>query len=239
MLRSPIASQLPLLLAALLVSTACGRDTGETGRPSSSGVTLTIVSGSENEGLEPILQSFARQRGFTVEMRYLGSVQISLLLENGAPEGIDAVWPASTLWITLGDRRRVVRHAASISRSPVVFGVKRSVADSLGWVGRQGVRVAEILAAADAGRLRFAMASATQSNSGASAYLAFLHALAGSPEVLSLEHLEDPELPLPGSSAPLVGRTFLRRLRLARGDGGRAVGPIRRHGQLRVHGDRG
>src|SRR5262245_66696516 len=38
------------------------------------------------------------------------------------------------------------------------------------------------------------MTSATQSNSGASAYLGYLHAFAGSPEVLTLAHLQAPQV---------------------------------------------
>jgi Ca-activated chloride channel family protein len=38
------------------------------------------------------------------------------------------------------------------------------------------------------------MTSASQSNSGAAAYLGFLHALAGSPQVLTLAHLEQEAL---------------------------------------------
>jgi Ca-activated chloride channel family protein len=65
------------------------------------------------------------------------------------------------------------------------------VAEALGWIGRE-VRVADILAAAEAGQLRFMMTSASQSNSGANAYLGFLSAFAGSPDVLTSQHLHDP-----------------------------------------------
>lgn len=175
------------LIGALMVLPACARRAAEDGP---GGPVLRIISGSENETLEPLVQELARTAGGRVEIKYLGSVDIALALEAGAPDA-DAVWPANSLWVVLGDRRRLVEHAESVYRSPVVFGVKRSVAEHLGWVGRQDVRVEEILGAAERGALRFAMTSATQSNSGASAYLGFLHALAGSPDVLTSEHLAD------------------------------------------------
>jgi Ca-activated chloride channel family protein len=56
------------------------------------------------------------------------------------------------------------------------------------------VTVDDILAAAEAGDLRFAMTSASQSNSGASAYLGFLSAFAGAPEVLRSQDLRRPEV---------------------------------------------
>jgi Ca-activated chloride channel family protein len=149
-----------------------------------------IVSGSENEGLEPIIQHFAKEHRVGIEMRYKGSVDTMLMLQEGKAINADAVWPANSLWITLGDVLKAVKHEKSILRSPVVFGVKRSVAQQLGWIGKD-IRIADVLEAARAGKLRFAMTSATQSNSGASAYFGFLYAMAGSPPILRQDHLED------------------------------------------------
>src|SRR5947209_14624292 len=82
---------------------------------------LAILSGSENASLEPLLKRFGERNGIAVRLDYLGSVDIMLQLENGAPQ-YDAVWPANSLWVDLGDRQKVVKHAESIMRSPVVFG---------------------------------------------------------------------------------------------------------------------
>ncbi|MEZ5337104.1 MAG: VWA domain-containing protein [bacterium] len=189
-----------LLLAALLLGACVDRNSGgagsgtATGRGGSfSGVSLSIISGSENEGLEPLIQRFAADNGASISMQYKGSVDIMLELAQGSGMPYDAVWPANSLWISLGDSQRVVKHSESIMRSPVVLGVKHSVAERLGWVGSE-VRVQDILDAAEAGQLRFGMTSATQSNSGASAYIGYLYAFAGQPEVLTLEQLDDPQL---------------------------------------------
>jgi Ca-activated chloride channel homolog len=180
------ASRLLLgLLIPVLLLAGCGG--GSASKPK---LTLSLVSGSENQTLEPILQRFAKDEGVAIDVTYLGSVDIMLQLQKGAP-GYDAVWPASSLWITLGDKQRVVKNAQSILRSPVVLGVKRSVAERLGWVGKD-VTVEEILAAAEAGKLRYMMTSATQSNSGAMAYFGYLYAFAGRPEVLTTDTLQDP-----------------------------------------------
>lgn len=40
----------------------------------------------------------------------------------------DAVWPASSMWITMGDIKHVVKDQVSTSTTPVVFGVKQSKA---------------------------------------------------------------------------------------------------------------
>lgn len=198
LLRLPIPRL--ALVGLVVLALACGGGS-ESGGPAldpnpraGGGTTLDIVSGSENEGLEPVIHEFARARGVEIRMHYRGSVDISLDLAQGAAVDFDAVWPANSLWIVLGDREKVVRHEKSILRSPVVFGVRKSVAEELGWTRNRDVRVADLLEAAESGALRFAMTSATQSNSGASAYLGFLHALAGSPDVLTDEHLADPEV---------------------------------------------
>jgi Ca-activated chloride channel family protein len=148
-----------------------------------------IVSGSENQTLQPLLDRFGAQNGVRIRMDYRGSVDIMALLESGAAEA-DAVWPANSLWITLGDSQRRVKDARSIFWSPVVFGVKKSVAQSLGWTGKE-ISVETILKAAEAGKLRYMMTSATQSNSGASAYLGYLYAFAGKPDVLTSAHLRN------------------------------------------------
>ena len=107
-----------LFLLLALVTTSCDK-------PSAN---FIIYSGSENEALEPIVQDFAKSRNIAVTMVYMGSVDIANALHDGKAIEADAVWPASRLWLTLGDTQKVVRDDTSIMREPVIFGVKRSVA---------------------------------------------------------------------------------------------------------------
>ena len=154
-------------------------------------VPLSIVAGSENKTLEPLMKDWAKSNGVDLTITYLGSVDISRELEKGPAGAYDAVWPANSLWIALGDTQKVVKHQESILRSPVVLGLKKSIAEKLGWVGRTDVTVQMIAKAATDKEFRLAMTSATQSNSGASAYFGFLYALAGSPDVLTMANLAD------------------------------------------------
>lgn len=155
-------------------------------------VPLAIVAGSENKTLEPLMTEWAARNNVALSVTYQGSVDISRELEKGAKGAYDAVWPANSLWIALGDGQKVVKHSESILRSPVVFALKASIARRLGWVGRQDITVQMITEAAQGNQFRLAMTSATQSNSGASAYIGFLYALAGSPDVLTMDNLADP-----------------------------------------------
>ena len=190
---------LALLCAAGLALTGCGgggresaEDSGADSVLGSGRETLRILSGSENEELEPILENFAEEQNVRIEMTYQGSLDIMRAL--GREEiPYDGVWPASSLWLSVGDTNFKVKHTESISITPVVFGIRQSLAEELGFVGRE-VSVNDLLEAIRGGNLRFCMTSATQSNSGASAYIGFLYALLGNPEVITSEDLEDPGL---------------------------------------------
>ena len=187
------------ILALTLILTACGpapSDSTDSGRDHvfdyGGDVTLRILSGSENQELEGILDDFARERGVNIEMDYQGSLDIMRTLQ-GESIDYDAVWPASSLWLTAGDTQYRVKHAQSISITPVVFGIRQSLAEELGFVGRE-VSVADLLDAIRSGQLNFCMTSATQSNSGCSAYIGFLYALLGNPDVITSESLQTPGL---------------------------------------------
>ncbi|MBO5238315.1 MAG: VWA domain-containing protein [Lachnospiraceae bacterium] len=159
---------------------------------SGGGETIRILSGSENKELGEILEQCAKETGVTIEMTYKGSVDIMTELQSGAAD-YDAVWPASGLWLSLGDTNHLIKYDESISTTPVVFGIKQSLAEKLGFVGKD-VSVSDILTAIESGKLSFCMTSATQSNSGASAYIGFLYALLGKSEGLTEADLDDPEL---------------------------------------------
>ena len=133
------------------------------------------------------MENFAQRENIRIEMTYQGSLDIMRLLgEEEIP--YDAVWPASSLWLSVGDTGHRIKHAESISITPVVFGIRKSLAEDLGFVERE-VSVNDLLEAIQSGKLRFCMTSATQSNSGASAYIGFLYALLGNPEVITEEDL--------------------------------------------------
>jgi Ca-activated chloride channel family protein len=169
-----------LAFAAALGLAACSRPKSE----------FTIISGSENRSLEPIVQAFCQKQRVTCHIHYKGSLDIGLAIAENRID-FDAVWPANSIWIDLFDKRKVVRDLTPIMRSPVILGVRRSKAEELGWVGRD-VTTADIVEAVKAKRLTFLATSATQSNSGAGAYIAMLSAALGHPDAISVDDLEKP-----------------------------------------------
>ncbi|NLZ88751.1 MAG: VWA domain-containing protein [Clostridiales bacterium] len=189
-----MSAALALLLALMLFLSACTKEKTDTGDnpptigESSYPITLRIVSGSENKELEPLLSRFSKENRIALDMKYQGSVEISRILgQDTVP--YDAVWPASSMWISLGDTKHRVKYTESVSITPVVFGIRQSLARELGFVGTQ-VSVRDILAQIQNGKLSFCMTSATQSNSGCSAYIGFLYALLGNPEIITSQSLQ-------------------------------------------------
>ena len=162
---------------------------------------IRIASGSENKEVSGAIEQAAKQSKVSVTVDYMGSLDVMDALRNKghhAGRDYDAVWPASSMWITMGDIKHVVKDQVSTSTTPVVFGVKQSKAEELGWANTDGttklVSTKDIMDAVKAKKLSFAMTSATQSNSGASAYMAFLTALNGGKSALTKDDLNDASL---------------------------------------------
>jgi Ca-activated chloride channel family protein len=141
----------------------------------------------------PLVQEFCQSRRANCTVRFQGSLDIALALKPGNDPEADAVWPAASIWIDMFDTARRVKSVKSIAQMPVILGVRRSEAQELGWIGAK-VTTKDILAAVEGGRLKFLMTSATQSNSGASAYLAMLAAGIGKPDLIESGDLDKPEV---------------------------------------------
>jgi Ca-activated chloride channel family protein len=178
----------------------CSEDSADSGKSRLSvskiagkSVKLSIIAGSESKEIEDIIISCGRKNGIDVHMHYSGSVDMMLAMKNEDFK-YDAVLPASSIWLRLGDQQfHRVKEEASIMRSPVGLGVKKSIAASLDWIDKE-VTIGDILKAVRSKHLQFAMTSATQSNSGFSSYIGMLIALAGNPDVLTRQHLEQEAL---------------------------------------------
>ena len=188
-----------LIFSVLLTAAGCSISPGTSEQPDdsafsagNSGTIIRILSGSENQELEDIISDCAAQAGVRVEMDYKGSVDIMRELQGGA-EDYDAVWPASSIWVSMGDDHHLIKHSQSISITPVVFGIRQSLARDLGFT-EGDVSVKDILTVIQNGQMTFCMTSATQSNSGASAYIGFLYALLGKQEGLTAQDLENEQL---------------------------------------------
>jgi Ca-activated chloride channel homolog len=182
--------------AVLTLVAGCGGDGGDSGRrlevgPQNAAVTLRVLAGSELLDLEPVLTEAAAATGVRIELDPVGTLDGAEAVVSGAAEADhDAIWFSSNRYLALqpGAQARLGT-ATDIMSSPVVLGLRRSVAERLGWVGRP-VTWAEIAAAAGARRFTYGMTDPSASNSGFSAVVAVATALVGAGSALTLEQAE-------------------------------------------------
>ncbi|MBO5397869.1 MAG: substrate-binding domain-containing protein [Clostridia bacterium] len=149
-----------------------------------------IISSSENQDLDKYLKEYANQKDITLEIDYAGTLDIMEKLNSG--EEYDAVWASNSMWVYMLENVST-SNSKSTSINPVVFGIKKKKAEELGFTDRE-IYTADIVNAIKSGDLKFSMSNPTQTNTGATAYLGLLTTLAGSPEVLREEHLQDEQL---------------------------------------------
>jgi Ca-activated chloride channel family protein len=176
------------------------------------GVTLRVLAGSELTDLAPILDEAAAATGVRVELVPIGTLDGAAVVASGAADAVyDAVWFSSNRYLALqpGAQERLGT-ATDVMSSPVVLGLRRSVAERLGWVGRP-VTWSEIAAAAGARAFTYGMTDPSASNSGFSAVVAVATALVGSGAALTAEQA--------ASTAPAL-RDFFAAQTLAAGSSG-------------------
>ncbi|QYN36564.1 VWA domain-containing protein [Pseudonocardia sp. DSM 110487] len=180
--------------------------------PSDAPVTLRVLAGSELLDLEPVLTQAGEATDVRIQLEPIGTLDGAEAVASGAAEtDHDAIWFSSNRYLALqpGAQARLGT-AIDIMSSPVVLGLRRPVAERLGWVGRP-VTWAEIAAAAGARQFTYGMTDPSASNSGFSAVVAVATALVGAGSALTLEQAE--------STVPAL-RDFFAAQTLAAGSSG-------------------
>ena len=152
---------------------------------------LKIISSQENKQSEDIIENYAQNKGYNIDIEYAGTLDIISKLNAG--ENYDAVWLSNSIWSYMIDSSVKVSNSKCTSINPVIFGIKKSKAQELGFINNT-VYTKDIVQAIADGKLKFSMSNPTSTNSGASAYLGMLSTLAGNPEVLTETALNDENL---------------------------------------------
>ena len=154
--------------------------------------TFRLISSSENRILDSDIKKFAKDNKMNIEIEYDNTLNIMRRLNKG--ESFDGVWLSNSIWQYMINSSIVsITDSKSTSINPIIFGIKKSKAEELGFVGKD-VYMSDILSAISDGKLTFSMSNPTTTNSGASAYLGLVSTLAGNPEVLTSEMLESDDL---------------------------------------------
>lgn len=148
-----------------------------------SGNTMTVLAGSELKDIEPLLDEIERETGVRLEFEYIGTLDGVEALLSGAE--YDLAWFSHARYLSLlaGDSGLIVTQEKTML-SPVVMGVKESVAREFGWIDNTAVTWQDIADKAAAGDLRFAMTNPASSNSGFTSLVGVAAALSGSSDAL-------------------------------------------------------
>jgi Ca-activated chloride channel family protein len=142
--------------------------------------TLRVLASGELADLEPILEQAAHATGVSVQLTLADSLSSSRLVAEGQAAGrYDAVWLSSIRYLAmLAGAMAKLDGSTPIMSSPVVVGVRSSVARRLGW-DHTAVSWSDIAAAAGAHRFSFGMEDPGRSDSGLSALVGVATAVAG------------------------------------------------------------
>lgn len=151
-----------------------------------------IIASTSTRSMESDLKKFGRKQGINIDIDYYGDLEIVDIL-NDDSSNYDAVWISNSIWLYMLSNSYLVTDSKSILIDPVVMGIKKSRAEELGLTNGD-VYNKDLLNAIREQKLKYVMASVTKTNTGATTYLSFLNSLAGNPEVLTEDILDDEKL---------------------------------------------
>lgn len=152
---------------------------------------FSLITTPENKALESVLEKYAANNDIELKITYADDLEIVEKLNSG--EKYDAIWSSNSIWLDMINSSVKTSNLKSTSITPIVFGIKKSVAERLGLIDKK-VTMNDLLTLIKNGDLKFSMANPIMTNSGASAYFNILSALAGNPEVLTINHLQNSKL---------------------------------------------
>lgn len=149
-----------------------------------------ILSNPDNQEFMNELIEYGDDNDIDIVVEYADDLESLDILESS--QYYDAVWMSNSIWLYMLNNVNIV-NSKSVSINPVVMGIKKSKAESLGFVDND-IYNKDIVEAIKNGKLKYVMTSVTKTNTGLTAYLGFLNSLAGSPEILSSKDLKNQSL---------------------------------------------
>jgi Ca-activated chloride channel family protein len=138
--------------------------------------TLAVLAGSELQDLEPFFDEIAAETQVCLEPTYTGTLNGTETIVAGTDH--DLAWFSHSKYLDLlTEGSSTIAASTPTMLSPVTIGVRRSLAERLGWTDGE-VSWTDLESAATSGDLRFAMTNPVSSNSGFTALVAVATALA-------------------------------------------------------------
>lgn len=151
-----------------------------------------IIASTSTKAMDEEIIKYGKKNGINVVIEHYGDLEIVDIL-NDDSSNYDAVWISNSLWLYMLDNSYLTTDSKSIVIDPVVMGIRKSKAEELGFVNKD-IYNKDILDAIKDNKLKYIMSSVTKTNTGATSYLSFLNSLAGSPEVLTEDMLNNDSL---------------------------------------------
>ncbi len=152
---------------------------------------FVILSNEDNSVYDDDIIKFGKDNHIDISIIHKDDLEaIDMLANDSKP--YDAVWLSNSTWLYMLQNVKTT-NSKSININPVVFGVKKSKAKQLGFIDEK-IYNKDIVNAIKDKKLSYVMSSVVKTNTGLVAYLSFLNTLAGSPEILTSEMLEDESL---------------------------------------------
>ncbi|MFG2042034.1 VWA domain-containing protein [Dactylosporangium sp. NPDC048998] len=188
---------LVVVAAALLLGACTDHGSSGTAKPDESegpflkgSGTLRVLASSELADLQPILADARQATGVDVQLQATGTLDgVENVVSGNAAKQYDAIWFASNRYLQLhpaaGDK---IGTATKVATSPVVLGLRQSVAAKLGWTDHRPTW-SEIAVAAGEHKFSYGMTNPASSNSGFSALVGVAAAMAGTGAALTAEQI--------------------------------------------------
>ena len=157
--------------------------------PADAAHTLNVLAGSELRDLEPLFPEIERATGVKIVPTYIGTLEGAEQIAAG--DTSDAAWFSHGKYLSLlpGAGSKIVA-SEKIMLSPVIIGVKQSVAQNFGWVNNPEVSWKDIQAKSADGSFHFAMTNPASSNSGFTALIGVASALSGSSDAIDTGNID-------------------------------------------------
>lgn len=128
--------------AAAALTPGCAKKKSEPENTRNSLGKLRILAVPEIRFLMPVMEEFERKTGARISVDYAVSADIQAALDPKSPH-YDAVWPAHSIWLSRSGGQRRAAHMKSIMMSPVVVGIRKSLAEKWGFTTKE-VRITDI-----------------------------------------------------------------------------------------------
>jgi Ca-activated chloride channel homolog len=187
-LRTARAAFAAALAGVVLAACTGSHTSGPSQTPPSGPNTLTILAGSELQDIQPIIPRIDRDTGLDLRFGYTGSLDGADQIAKGSPD--DLAWFSSGNYLTLAGASTRILAKESIALSPVVMGVKQSLAQRWGWANNPDVTWQDISEKAASGELKYAMTNPAASNSGFSALVGVASSYAGTGNALTSSDID-------------------------------------------------